>query len=756
MYKLTSLALAVIMVLGIGHQVAAESGHDHNSGTINDLRQMTPEKLRSYIQENHDMCRIGKAERLERARQLQLEESQKNADVTQWQFDVNYYEIYFDINFTTEIIDGYVTMQATSLFDGLTQVQIDLYWDMTVDSVIQNGSQVTNSHVGNLITVTLDQPYDSGSVFTLTTYYNGHPTEGGFQAFEFGTHGNPPVKMATTLSEPYFARTWWPCKDYPDDKADSVDIIIRHPDNFVCSSNGTLQSIVDNLDGTKTTHWQEKYPITTYLVSICVTNYMTFSNWYVAMNGDSMPVDYWVYPENWSSANSSYPITVDMIEAYAQKFGEYPFIGEKYGMSQFDWGGSMEHQTNTSMSSSAYYQSIIAHELSHQWYGDMITCENWHEIWMNEGFASYSEAVWFESQGTFQDYINYMNGMRYTGGGTIWVTDTTSVWSIFNSRVYDKGAWVLHMLRHVVGDQTFWDILAAYYDDPRYKWGNITTLEFRDICEDISGKDLHEFFDDWIWGEYYPQFRYSYIYEQYGPDDYIIYLHLRQTQTSNPQVFDMPVDIDIYDGSNYHLTVVDMDEREEDYIIYMNDAAGAPWSLYVDRNDWILKSSTSESYGFHLIYDPLDDGTQYASYTDSVIAKGGTEPYSFSIVAGNLPAGITLGATDGMLTGTPTENGLFTFTVEAVDNTSNTKQVEYTLTIAESTYIPGDADGSGSVDIDDVVYLINYIFSGGPAPTPIDAGDADGSCNVDIDDAVYLIMYIFSGGPAPQSGCVSG
>jgi hypothetical protein len=756
MRKLTSFVLAAVLVLGIGHQVAADSGHDHKIVTIEDLRQMTPEELRAHIQESHDMCRIGKGERLEKARQMQMEEALKGADVTQWQYDVSYYEIYFDIDFVTEIIDGYVTMQATSLYDGLTQVEIDLYWDMTVDSVTQNGSQVSSSHVGNLITVTLDQPYDSGSVFTVTTYYNGHPTEGGFQAFKFTSHGSPSVDMATTLSEPYFARTWWPCKDYPDDKTDSVDVIIRHPADFVCSSNGTLVSVIDNFDGTKTTHWHEQYPITTYLVSICVTNYLTFSNWYVAMDGDSMPVDYWVYPENWSAANSSYPVTVDMIAAFAQKFGEYPFIEEKYGMSQFGWGGAMEHQTNTSMSSSAYYQSIIAHELGHMWYGDMITCENWHEIWMNEGFASYTEAVWFESQGTFQDYINYMNGMRYTSGGTIYCQDTTSVWAIFTSRVYDKGAWVLHMLRHVVGDQTFWDILAAYYDDPRYKWGDITTLEFRDICEDVSGIDLHEFFDDWIWGEYYPKFRYSYTYEQYGPDDYVVYLHLRQYQSTSPQVFDLPVDIEVYDGSSYHLTVVDMDEREEDYIIFVDDAAGPPFSLAVDRNDWILKINSSESYSFHLIYDPLGDGTQFASYIDSVIAKGGAQPYSFSVVTGNLPDGIELGVSDGMLMGAPTENGLFTFTVEAVDDNSNAKQVEYTLFIEEGAHMPGDADGSGEVDIDDVVYLITYIFSGGAAPIPIDAGDADRSCNVDIDDAVYLIVYIFSSGPAPLAGCVAG
>lgn len=134
----------------------------------------------------------------------------------------------------------------------------------------------------------------------------------------------------------------------------------------------------------------------------------------------------------------------------------------------------------------------------------------------------------------------------------------------------------------------------------------------------------------------------------------------------------MPVDIDIYDGSSYHPTVVDMDEREEDYIIFVDDAAGPSLSLVVDWNDWILQTNASESYGFNLIYDPLGDGTQFVSYTDSVIAKGGAQPYSFSVVAGSLPDGIEL----------------------------------------------GDANGSCEIDIDDAVYLIMYAFGGGAPPLP--------------------------------------
>jgi hypothetical protein len=347
-----------------------------------------------------------------------------------------------------------------------------------------------------------------------------------------------------------------------------------------------------------------------------------------------------------------------------------------------------------------------------------------------------------------------MNAMRYTWGGTIYCQDTTDVWSIFSSRVYDKGAWVLHMLRHVVGDGAFFEILETYGDDPRYKWGDITTLEFRDICEDVSGMDLEQFFDDWIFGEYYPRYYYSYTYDQYGPTDYVVYVHLRQGQASAPQVFDLPVDIEVYDGSDYRLSVVDNYQREQDYILFVNGTAGPPASIHVDRLDWILKDAISESYGFHLIYVPIAGGTQYVPYLDSVIVKGGTGPYTFSIVSGSLPDGLELGSTTGMITGAPTETGPFSFTVKAQDNAYHVQQADYDLFVNTGSYLPGDADASGAVDVDDAVYLINYIFAEGPAPVPMNSGDSDASCEINIDDVVYVVIYVFSGGPAPLPGCV--
>ena len=757
--KIFSKALAIVFIMAFTTLLFADESDEARAFferigqqdlIIDDVSTLSFEEKAEMVKTTHDYCRYGKALRLQEYRDYMAEnESLKSsASLNQTYWDAKYYKLDFAIDFTTEQISGYTLMQAASLIDGLTEAELDFFDNMTVDSIKFNGNNALYSHVDDLITVAFGGNINTGQDFEIIVYYHGHPIEGGFQAFSFSSHNG--TQMATTLSEPYFARTWWPCKDYPEDKADSVDIVITHPDNFVCSANGLVESIVDNGDGTKTTTHKHRYPITTYLVAIGVTNYAQFSEWYETAQGDSVPVDFYVYPEKLTSAQNSYPILTSMLYELSQLMGEYPFGEEKYGMLHFDWGGAMEHQTNTSMSSTAYYESIIVHELGHQWYGDMITCDNWHEIWMNEGFASYVEALWFEATDGTDEYHDYMNTMRYTTGGTIYCQDTTTVWSIFSGRVYDKGAWVLHMLRHFVGDSTFFEILQTYYDDARYKWKTVTTEQFRDLCIEVSGDTrLNDFFQDWIWGEYYPVYRPSFLIEEYAPGEYIAYVHIRQTQTTDPTVFHMPVDLSFTDGITTYDTTVYNDEKEQNFIIPLEGFSNAPTSLTLDPLEWILSSKYSEPYKMHLIYDPIDTAAQFEEYLDSVIVRGGTEFYTITITEGALPDGLELNSSTGMITGTPTEFGEFTFMVTAFDGVS-TNTEEYTLFVTETPLLIGDANYDGLVNVSDAVYLINYVFTGGMAPQPLlEAGDANCDNKVNVSDAVYIINYVFSGGNTP-------
>jgi aminopeptidase N len=703
--------------------------------------------------ESHQMEQQMRIRQLEKQRTLEEVLVARGALPTQNQYDVHYYRMQMRVAADVESIYARIDQMSTATQDNVTFCDIDLYANMIIDSVRVDNNLTTFTRNGNVFRANLPAPVNTGGQFTVQTFYHGHPVEGGFQAFAFEfVQGQT---LISTLSEPYLARTWWPCKDYPDDKADSVDVIVTYPSGMFCASNGTMVSDINNGNGTRTTYWQERYPITTYLISLTMSNYSHWRDWMKYTATDSMPVDFWVFPGDYEDAVPGYAPTVDMLDTLSRLFGLYPFITEKYAMSAFNWGGAMEHQTNTSIIRNYYAQSMIVHEMGHQWWGDMITCRDWHHIWMNEGFASYVEALWFESLGGFNDLREYMNGMRYTLGGTIYCTDTTNVNNIFSGRVYDKGAWVLHMLRHVVGDETFFDILQTYNADPRYKWKDVTTENFRDLCEEVSGMDLHSFFQDWIYGTYYPKYTYSYLSEQRGANSYRVYVHVRQTQTTSPTVFHMPViDVSVNAGS-YVDFQVPMLAREGDYAFDLTSAI-APTGVAVDRNDWILKTTTQESYALHVIYDTLKTGQLAASYTDSLIVRGGILPYTYNIISGSLPAGLTLNTTTGIVDGIPTDTGRVVLTVSATGTGSGFDSKEIAIRIAPEPpmpYIPGDANHDGIVDISDAVYLITFIFSGGSAPIPMKAGDLNADCTVDISDAVYIIGYIFSGGSVPKPGC---
>jgi aminopeptidase N len=698
----------------------------------------------------HKMIGEMKSQRLNQLRKLG-KRILAEGTLAQSEYDAKYYKLDLNLNDTTQIISGSVYMYAQALVNSFVNLELNFFDNpqMYIDSIKTNYSSLTFSWYSDIIHITLDHPYNQ-EPFDVTVYYHGHPLEGGLQSFDWSSHGSPSVPVISTLSEPYFAQAWWPCKDMPIDKADSADINITVRSDLIVASNGLLREVIDH-GTTKTYKWHEKYPITTYLIMIATTNYTIFSNWYHPIAGpDSMEVRYYVYPEYLSQAQSLYPVTPSMIQFYANTFGEYPFVEEKYGMAHFTWGGAMEHQTCTSILYSWYSEYVIAHELSHQWWGDYITCQNWHHIWLNEGFASYCEALWYEHLSGIGYYHTYMGYMKFTSGGTIYIQDTTNVNIIFGNIVYDKGAWVLHMLRHVAGDSTFFDILRSYYSDPRYAHGSALTEDFQGICEDVSGMDLDYFFQEWIYGTYYPKYRYSWIYESAGSGYYDVYLHIDQTQTTPPTHFTMPVDVTLNAGGSDTTFVVFNDPRHKDFQLRVY---GAPSNLRLDKDEWILRTTTSTSYTFNIVTTDLPSGTQFVPYQDTLVAKGGTPPYKWILQSGNLPDGLTLDSLTGIIAGTASVLDSFDFTVKATDSSSPQKMDNQQLYIKIETggFSRGDVNRDGHIDSADVVYLINYLFLGGPSPIPLEAGDANCDGKINAADVVYLINYLFIGGPAP--GC---
>lgn len=507
-------------------------------------------------------------------------------------YDVHFYQLDLTFDDLRKTVSGTVQLRATSTTTGQSSLELDLYnTGMTVDTV--SGRASGWEHSNDHIRLEFSPALSAGEDFTVEITYHGSPAGAGFQGLSFSNHGSGDNTdpIISSLSEPYYARSWWPCKDVPSDKADSANINLTVANDLIPVSNGTLVDTVDNGDGTHTWLWQVRYPITTYLISVAISNYSHLTDTYTGLNGEIMPLDYYLYPEQ--AAQNSYRQSVNktrqMIEVFASLYGEYPFIGEKYGMASFDWGGAMEHQTISSMG--AYGTTINAHELAHQWWGDMVTCQNWHHIWLNEGFASYSEALYYEAIYGKPAYANHMNSMA-TGArrasGSVFVTDTTSLYTIFSSdRVYDKGAWVLHMLRHVVGDSTFFDILHEYRDE--YYMSTATTEDFRDIAEMVSGMDLHSFFNEWVYGTGYPRYTYC-IWTSSDGGQTEANVCVSQIQTADEgQLFTMPLDIKLSDNTGNDTTFVVQNNVTD--TTYTFNLGWQPTNVVLDPDNWVLKTA---------------------------------------------------------------------------------------------------------------------------------------------------------------------
>ena len=499
----------------------------------------------------------------------------------QGDYDVTFYDIDLKIDPDTQTISGIVGVQGISLISSLNIVELDLYSGLNIESVKnEQGDNLNYTHGLNLMSVTLNNSVSTGNSFKIIIDYNGKPQSSGFGSFGFHQHGGEP--MIWSLSEPYGARDWWPCKDTPNDKADSVDISLEVPTGLIAASNGKLVDTEVNGDWT-TYHWQERYPIATYLVSIAIHPYTVFYDWYKYSPTDSMRLEYYVFPDNYDVVQNNYGLTKDMIGAMADRFGEYPFINEKYGHAEFVWGGGMEHQTLTSLG--GYSEGLIAHELGHQWWGDMVTCANFHHIWLNEGLATYSEALWYEKRDNdIQSLHNEMELNKNWYGfrpGTIYVEDTTSVSSIFSGSLsYAKASWVVHMLRHVIGDSAFFAGLQEYGD--RYRFKSAVTEQFQTVMEEISGKDLDSFFQRWIYGELYPI--YDIVYSQSNNN---LLVQINQIQDS--ELFKMPIDIKAtYTDASESTWVVQNTRRSELFTLALT-AGNTVQSIEIDPDEWILK-----------------------------------------------------------------------------------------------------------------------------------------------------------------------
>jgi aminopeptidase N len=458
-------------------------------------------------------------------------------------YDLKYHRFFLFADPSKSSISGSVTSYFIARTN-MSSIQFELYTAISADSAFHRGNKQNVSHTGNVITIPFGLTTPANTLDSVTVYYHGDPTSSGFGSFGREVHGGAPGMW--TLSEPYGASDWWPSKNDLTDKIDSIDMFVVTPNGNHVASNGLL--ISESKYGTDATlaHWKHRYPIASYLIGIASTNYARFSDYYVR-GSDSLQVLNYVYPEDSVQLRSNAKGVLPALALFEDLFTPYPFSAEKYGQAQFGWGGGMEHQTMTFLGKSAFNVEIMAHELAHHWFGDMITCGSWHDIWLNEGFATYCAGIRYEfienNYWALWKRLNIASVCKQPAG-SVYCDDTTSVNRIFDSRLsYSKGAMLLHMLRWVVGDEYFFAGMKNYLNDPKLRHGFARSSHYIKHMEQASGLNLSGFFNDWLYGEGFPTYNIDIVQS----DGFQTSVSILQSQ-SDPSVdfFELPVPVQFF------------------------------------------------------------------------------------------------------------------------------------------------------------------------------------------------------------------
>ncbi|HEX7615151.1 MAG TPA: M1 family aminopeptidase [Thermoanaerobaculia bacterium] len=479
--------------------------------------------------------------------------------------DVVSYDISFDIDPAIRFLSGTTVIRVAGFASRTTSLALDLDDAFAVSSVQRDGLDVTATHAGGKLVIPFEPPLGATDRATLSVSYRGIPPAA--SALDFWQHAGG--WAATSVAEPFLARTFWPCVDDPKDKAVTT-VHATVPAGYVAASAGAVQ-VADAGGGRSTYTWKLPQAISTYLVSLNVANYVTVDDAYKAMDGRIMPIRSYLLPEYAAENVARLSEIRNHIATQASMFGEYPFIDTKYGIVASSFPGGMEHPTLTSIGTSILANTardittLLVHELTHDWWGDRVTMRTWDDIWLNEGFATYGEVLYLEKARGLNPgatlHASYDDGLYGGRLAQAVVADPADPFR-YTGAVYNKGAYFLHMLRRLVGDDAFFSGLRAYGD--AHAWGTATRGDLRALFEKRTGLDLKQFWDQWLETQFRPTFRATF---RTSLDASTVTLTVMQTQghsvvhpvagpNDNPfYVFPLPVRITYVDGSTYDVAV---------------------------------------------------------------------------------------------------------------------------------------------------------------------------------------------------------
>ncbi len=435
--------------------------------------------------------------------------------------DVKHVKLVIALDFEQETVSGTIFTTFSVLYEEVKTISFDAI-DLQIERVtLDGGKELAFSNDGKKLIVTLDRAYHYGEAFTVAVEYHAKPRTGLHFIKPAPEDPTRPLQ-AWTFGQPRYHSYWFPCHDAPNDRA-TTEIIVTVPAHFMTVANGNLLSVTDN-GATKTHHWRHDVPHATYLISLVVSDFAVIEDTY-----KHVQVNYYVRPDRKDDAHFYMGKTPEMIRFFSEYTGfEYPY--DKYAQTVVEiYTGAMEHTTATTHSFMLLLDEraaldfdlvpVVAHELAHQWFGDLVTCRDWPNGWLNEGFATYFEELWNEHDlGTDyfkQSMLNLKKG--YLGEDEqyrrpiVYHVYHSDGFELFDGHMYNKGGWVLHMLRHQLGDATFRRAIKAYLE--RYREREVITPDLERTFEEVTGRSLAQFFQQWVYQGGYPAFEVNYSWD---------------------------------------------------------------------------------------------------------------------------------------------------------------------------------------------------------------------------------------------------
>jgi len=545
----------------------------------------------SFAQDRHACSRL-KSHQTNQNRSARLSDAYIE---TTMQYDVHYYFLNINLEKTATDISGTSAIYATAQTGDMETFLFELWDDFTISEIRLNGTDpVSFTRDESAVLIPVD--FELGESFFFEIDYAGTPPTGGGPLGGGGmTNDSSPSwgnQVTWSLSEPFAAYEWFPVKQLLTDKADSVRVMITTDTSNMAGSNGLLQSVTELPGGKHRFDWKSNYPIDYYLISVAVGQYVDYTIYAEPSGEDPIMIQNFIYdnPLCLTWFESDINETADYLELYSELYGPYPFREEKYGHCMAPIGGGMEHQT---MTTQGYFVNwLTAHELGHQWFGNSVTCASWADIWINEGFASYSEELMMEE---FYpgDEVGHMadrhENIMSSPGGSVWVEDTLNVSRIFNGRLsYDKGAAIVHTLRFLINDDViFFDALQTFqevYIDSTAKGD-----DFIEVIEDVTGMDFSAYMDEWYYGEGFPT--YSIDYALVG-EDLIIMLDQTVSMPGETPFFtnDLEVEVIGVDGYEETFRLTDLEDGSGTFFFTFPEAVD---QIVIDPNNWIINQDGS-------------------------------------------------------------------------------------------------------------------------------------------------------------------